>query len=230
MPTLTPVPSNDLNILTRNVSKMGTQITRIESAVSTIRDDLLPPVSKAATEARDGFLLIEGRVTAIEDRPGLPHDCREETRQIRQDNDIAETKTTALGIGRLVWWLMGLLIVIGGSAFSFAVLTKTQTTENSTRIEAHTNDLARHERDIETIEKAQQRDREVYLKEVRNLPTIVMEASQSKTTVEDMQEAVDELPLSHTEQKQFIRLLEKARKRSDSNALNKHKRKLQNER
>lgn len=211
--TLTPVPTQDLALVSRSISKVGTAVTRIESSVDTIKNDLLPPVAGAAFEARDGVLRLNGRVTAIEGKPAPEHECEEKNRQTRQDNDIAEARVKTQSTSKLVWWLIGIAVVVGGSAISFAILSRTTAAENSMRLESHSGDITRHEREIDALQKAQQRDRETYLREMRDLPRQVKQAAQSAPTVEAMEDAADDLHLTPREQRQLMYLLKTARTR-----------------
>ena len=214
MGTLTPVPFDDLKAVSRNVQKVGTAVTRIESTLGIIKNDLLPPVSEAAKEARDGVLTLSGRVRALEEADPPDHECTESSRQARQDNDIAEVRTRTANIGRLVWWLMGIAVVVGGSAISFAIYTKSTSTENATRIQSYERDLVRHEDEIKAIEEAQRKDRELYLKEIRALPVKVQQVAEKEQSIESVIDTVQDFPLTESEKVTLQRILSKARKRS----------------
>lgn len=204
----TPVPTGDLVAWSKTV-------VRIESGVNTIKDDLLPPVARDSREARDGVMQLNGRVTALESRSD--HECTELDRQARQDTDIADLRPKIDQTGRLVWWIIGLIVVVGGGAFAFAMTTQSSATANSTRINSQALDISRHERKIESLEKAQQQDRETYLRELRQLPQKVKQAARPVgPTVEDVNAAASDLPLTSKERIQLHKILESAKRRSDS--------------
>lgn len=214
--SLTPIPTNDFYAVSRNIVKVGTAVTRIESAVDTIKDDLLPPVSKAAQEARDGVFKLNGRVTALENDE---HKCVDELRQQRQDNDIAENRVATASTSKLVWWLMGIAIVVGGSAMGFALVSKGDSSSAMTQLrdlDGVDTKVAQHDVQIQELQKAQARDRQTYLKTVESLPTKVKEATQRRQpTIEEIESAAVDLPMTERERDMLQRILTKARARTE---------------
>lgn len=217
--TLTPVPTEDLAVVSRGITKMGNAVVRIETAVSTIKDDLLPPVAKAAQEARDGVLKLNGRVTALEN---TEHECVDEERQRRQDNDIAETRVKAAGISKLVWWLMGIAIVVGGSAMGFAMVTRGDTSEARTQLrdlDGIDEKVVEHSVKIQALEKAQAEDRATYLRTVKSIPNEVEQVARNREpTLEEIEDATDDLPMTGREREMLKRILTKARARAEHQA------------
>lgn len=214
MSTLSPVPSEDIHTLSKNIQRVGTAVTRIEATLGTIKNDLLPPVSESAKEARDGVLQLNQRVSSLEQMPNPKHECYEVERQTKQDTEIAESRIRVLNLWRLVWWMIGIAVMVGASAIGFAILTRSVAAENSTRIENIGGDIERHEENIKTIRKSQEDDRRIYLKEIRALPVKVQQAAEKRDiTIDEVLDTTDDFPLTRGERELMERILKKARKR-----------------
>ena len=72
--TLTPIPSGDWSGLVRNMTRISDATIRTEESVKVMKDEMLPPVKEAASEARDGVLQLGIRVENLE---RSPHNCIE---------------------------------------------------------------------------------------------------------------------------------------------------------
>lgn len=211
--TLTPIPTPDLTAIARNFGKVERAVVSIETSVGTIQRDLLPPVATASKEARDGVLRLEGRVNALESKPPPPHNCTETEHQTEQDTAIAKTSTTIAQHSRLVWWLAALVVTVGGSAVGFALSTRSavsETTAHLEQLDGVGNAVQRHEVQIKSLERAQEQDRQVFLREIRALPEQIQTAAPPAEQVDD---AVDDLPLHPSERRQLLHILERARAR-----------------
>jgi hypothetical protein len=217
--THTPVPIAGLSELSRGLSKLSTSVIRMEGKIDTVKDDLLPPVSRAAQEARDGVLKLNGRVTTLEK---TEHECVDEERQRRQDNDIAETRVKAAGISKLVWWLMGIAIVVGGSVMGFAMATRSDTSEARTQLrdlDGIDDKVVENSVKIQSLEKAQAEDRATYLRTVKSIPNEVEQVARSREpTLEEIEDATDDLPMTGREREMLKRILTKARARAERQA------------
>jgi len=219
-PRLTPVPTTDLDNLTALV-------IRTDTNVRILKEELLPPLVSDTREARDKAReALKSVNDHVSDSDAHVHPCRETDRQLRQDNDIGkiksdvvETKTTASGLSKLVWWLMGIAVTVALGAGAFAITVRETATANVTHIEGAIEDINEHEDEIDALREAQQRDRETYLKTMRELPTKVTNAARSipppEPTIESMEEAAEDLPLTPREQRQLMDLLGRARKRGN---------------
>jgi hypothetical protein len=227
MGPMSPLPSTDALALSRNVSRLNSSVTRMEGKVDTIKDDILPKVMADVREARDGVLNLRIRVKNLESLPPPPHDCYEQDRQKNQDDDIgalqtslAQVGTSSQGLGKLVWWLLGMVVVVGGTAVSFAIASRVSVAENTTLIQAQRGDLSRHEHTIETLERSRQADREQILKEVRLLPNKVEKATQRRDpTIDEFENASLEMPLTNREKEVLLKILSKVRDRGQQQVL-----------
>lgn len=212
--TLSPIPYEDVATLSRNINKIGTAVTRVEEKIDTVKDDLLPPVAKAASEARDGFLRIEGRVRNLEDQDAPIHECTEQSRQQRQDNDIAENRIKVAQNSKLVWWIIGIAVTVFGSVFSFAIWVKESATENTLKIEQHEREIEEQKKALKSIEIIQVKDRNTYLKEIQELPEKFKAATQYKwIDGEDLIEDTRHWPLTSKEREVIRRILENSSRR-----------------
>jgi len=214
MNTLSPIPMEDVHSLSKNISRVGTAVTRIESTLSVIKEDLFPPVAKEAKAAKEGVIELNGRVSSLEGTPPPTYECVEKDRQSKQDTDIAETRIRVANTGKLLWWLIGLAAIVGSSAIGFAILTRSVAAENTARIQSVDRDLTRHEQSIDNLRRAQEQDRRTYLKEMRALPVEVQKvAEQRDITIEEVIDTTDDMPLTHGERELMKRILKKASRR-----------------
>lgn len=210
--TETPVPTSDLVALSNT-------LVRVDQNVKSIKNDLLPPLAADTREARDKARAALGKIEEHKaDTDAHGHPCTEGDRQERQDSAIADMRPKVAGLDKWRWWLMGLVVLGLSSAIGFSLATRGVTTENATTIGSHTRELDRHEREIDTLEKAQQADRETYLREVRNLPQKVSTQIKQDPVPppEVVERAVEDLPLRPHERRQLEDLIERARKRGDN--------------
>jgi len=201
-PQETPIPTRDLDALTRAVG-------RIEGRVTSIQEEQLPPVAAAASEARDGVLKLneqqktnKARLRRLEDADAPDHICQREGEITAMERELA-------GLSKWRWWLMGLVVttaVIGGSwaVGSARDLTGLQTDHASTK-----RDVARHEREIDVIEKAQHANREAILSEIRGVPGKVRQAM-PETDIED---TLDDRSLTARERALVKEILNRAERR-----------------
>lgn len=218
-PSYTPVPydSEPMKTVAKNLDKVRTAVVQVQRDVSTIKDDLLPPVSEAAKEARDGVFVLRGRVTALEGAPLPSHDCHESSRQMRQDTDIAETRTKAESIGRLVWWMLAVSVAICSAAMGFALSSTVSAATAKARLEDLGNvdeDVVRHSVQIQALERAQAEDRKLYLNQIKQLPAQVEKARLRDLTIEEVSDSTEAFPLTPRERDLIERMLNQAKQRA----------------
>lgn len=191
-----------------------------------IKEDLLPPLIKDAREARDKARESLQKVNAhIDDTDSHEHPCIEGPRQGRQDDDIGllkgetiETKAQVGNTSKLVWWLMGIAVTVALIVGGFAVSIRVTAAENVTNIGSIVEDVDDNVDSIKELRKVQRQDRELYLREVRLLPTKVRQAAVSKPpTIEQMEDTADDIGLNDREQRQLMSLLKRARNRGNGN-------------
>ena len=212
--TSTPVPTADL------VAVTGT-LARVDQNVRQIKNDMLPPLVADTREARDK---ARAALVKIEehsrDTDAHGHPCTERDRQERQDDAIADMRPRIAGLDKWRWWLMGILLVGVSSAFGFALLSRQVSTENATRINATARDVDRHERVIDAVQKAQQRDRETYLRAVREIPSETARKVQATPSPapDVVDRAAEDLSLRPYERRQLRELIDRARKREGNGA------------
>lgn len=222
-PSYTPIPydSDQMKAVSKNLDKVRTAVVSMQRDVSTIKDDLLPPVSEAAKEARDGVFVLQGRVTALEDAPIPSHSCQEGTRQMRQDTDIAETRTKTESIGRLVWWMLAVATALCSAAMGFALSSTVSAATTKARLEDLGNvdeDVVRHSVQIQALERAQAADRELYLNQVKQLPAQVEKARLRDLTIEEVSDSTEAFPLTPRERDLIERLLTQAKRRANASS------------
>lgn len=174
LPKHTPIPTATLMDLT-------SAVVEIRTGVKSIKDDILPPVAKAAQEARDGVLDIRSwrkdvsrRMEAIEQKespdPPCPKECKEEKRQDAQDSAIETVEKVAAqavttnaaqdaridGHSKWRWWLMAAILAVGGTAIGLVLKNTATDTEQSVSISTNTKAIDRNEKAIKAVVDGQQ--------------------------------------------------------------------------
>lgn len=209
--THTPVPTTDLVAVTSTLA-------RVDQNVRQIKNDMLPPLFADTREARDKARAALGKIEEhSRDADAHDHGCKETARQERQDSEIADMRPKVAGLEKWRWWLMGILVLGVSSAFGFALFTRQASTENATRLDTTERDLSRHEREIDAVQKAQQADRDTFLREVRAIPTATARKVQDTPApaIEVVDRAAEDLPLRPGERRQLLQILERARERGN---------------
>lgn len=213
-PRHTPVPTSELQALT-------TAVTRVDLNVRTIKEDLLPPLAADTREARDKAREALQKVdTHVADVGEHGHRCDEKDRQGRQDEAIADLRPRVAGTSRVLWWAVGIGAAVLSSAVGFALVVRAGAAETATRVEVLDRDVSRHELEIDSLEKAQARDRETFIREVRQIPTKVSaKVREEEPSEAQVDRAVEDLPLLPSERRQIRELLSRARDREDAGAI-----------
>jgi hypothetical protein len=210
---LTPPPPYSADSLAKSIIETG-------QSIKFIRKDLLPPLVKDTKEARDkareALQKVDGH---LEDADSHEHRCIEGDRQNRQDGDIGTLKGLSekvQGTSQLVWWLMGLAVTLAVIAGGFAISVREHSVENSVTISDIADDVDDHDETIKAMSKSQQELRETYIREMRELPQkVTLAAQRPAPTIEEYENAADDLPLTETEQNQLLRILKRAQKRTN---------------
>jgi len=210
-PRHTPVPTSALHALTSAVA-------RVDQNVKTIKEDLLPPVARDTREARDKAREALQKIDAhVADIGEHGHPCDEKERQGRQDEAIADLRPKVSGVSRLVWWTIGVGGVVLSSAVGFALLVRAGAAETATLVEVLDRDVARHEAELSSLEKARAQDRETFIREVRQIPTKVSaKVREDEPDVAMVDRALEDLQLLPSERRQLRDILSRARERGDA--------------
>jgi redox-regulated HSP33 family molecular chaperone len=103
------------------------------------------------------------------------------------------------------------------SAVGFALFVRAGAAETATRVEVLDRDVSRHEAEIDSLEKAQARDLETFIREVRQIPTKVSaKVREEEPSEAQVDRAVEDLQLLPSERRQIRELLSRARDRGDA--------------
>jgi hypothetical protein len=219
--TETPVPTSTL-------LSISTSLASLDAGVKSIKEDLLPPLSADTKEARDKAREALQKVDNHIGEPDLheDHGCLEIERQRTQDEGLAEAKGGLLetnakvaSTSKVLWWALGIVAVVLGSAATFAVTSSSAATRAAAELDDLDNipeTVARHDVQIKALEKAQAEDRRTFIDEVRKLPTTTAAKVQSTSPSDEVvEDAADDLPLRPSERRQLLELLERARAREE---------------
>jgi len=214
--SVTPIPTEDWAAITRNISTMSNTVVKIESAVETIKDDLLPPVAEAAKVAKEGVIRLEEkqkvnqkRLGALESANPSDHDPCEMV--IEHGKAISAQERELAGLSKWRWWLMGIIVTAIVIAGGWATRSSNELTAVRTTATSHSEALKRHDASIEALEKQRQRDLEKIVEGINAVPTKVR-AAVPQPTIED---ALDAQPLTPREERLVREILDRARKRGN---------------
>lgn len=203
----TPIPTNDFNKLTQTIAS-------IDSTVKSIHRDLLPPLFTDTKEARDTAREALGKINGHEANERIhEHECTERDRQLRQDNELDELNVLSPRVAflsKLTWALVGVLISGVGSAVGFALASRSVGASNTARIESQQQVDTRHDELLRNIQQLRESDRREFIQLSNDLPRRIMEA---QPTARQVQEAVENLPLTPVEERRVRGILDQARKR-----------------
>ena len=192
------------------LAEMYEAIARIDVGVSFIKEDLLPPVASAAREARDGMLQLKEkdkvtriRLKNLENAPPLSHTCDKEGAISANEQDIA-------GLSKWRWWLMSGIIGVALFAVTCGINAARDMATLQSQDAAMQNNVKRHEAEIEAIEKARAADRDKIIHEVRAVPVNV----KSVIPDPDLDDVLDERPLSKRDREIIRAILDRAERRN----------------
>jgi hypothetical protein len=215
----TPIP--------KNPSELNALVASMDTNIKTIKTDILQPLAKDVREARDTAREARQAIDShIGDKGAHSDDCEARERQDKAIDDhgkaIAGLKPKVSGLQKWRWSLFGItfstLVLAGG----FIVATKVSSAVIEQRVVENEEDIGELEDVTKSLAKAQQADRETYLRTIKTIPReVAMEAvnasKASEPTIDEVEDAVSNLPLRPHEQRQLIDILKRARKRSNGN-------------
>jgi len=209
-PHPTPIPStpNELAIV----------VAKIDDRTRLMIERYLPRVEETALEARDGVMELKGRVSHLEATP--EHECDEKERQRRQDEGIQKSKVSSItaegdikGLHTFRNWLIGIIVLVVGSAGGFAVHSSTADTSHDERLDATRSDVDRHENIIADLPR--KADFERINEAVKAIPTEVQKLKAAPATALEVEEAASELPLKPHELEALRTILKRAHGREN---------------
>lgn len=193
----TPVPTADLVKVTESV-------IRIEESLKSIKIDLLPPVIQESSEARDGVLRLEGRVSVLE---AAPHECIEAERLSFHDRIVSGLEKEIGSISRWKWWILGTILTIGMASVAVVVGTMRDVSVISTEMRTNQRDLNVYKERIDAVELRTQDERSAIIRELRNISIKLDMRSQR-----DLEERIKALPLPALEKEKLYDMLDMSRR------------------
>lgn len=209
---LTPVPTDMLTSLAKS-------LVNVETRLGVLVDDVVPDLSKATREARDGMIELRSsqrdvarRLNTLESSPPA-HDCKKSTLINNTARTLDGHKAQLVGITQWRWWLMGAALSVALAATGGLVATlvgQGMATQERTGLR---RDLMRHESSIQAMQEARVLDREAILKAVSQVPMKVQKVSLENPTLDTVSDGLDRLPLKSYEVRQIRALLERAGRR-----------------
>jgi len=181
--------------------ELSDTVTRTHDRTKQLVEIYMPRLERVAVEARDGVIVLENRVSALERTSA--HICDEKDRQRRQDDDILAGKVESVeqaeqikGLSAFRKVIIGSILTVAGAAIWFALATSSESSSQSERLDANTKTLERHEEilaelprksDIENLRQSVSND-------VKSIPRVVRELeSQEPSTAIEVDQAAQDL-------------------------------------
>lgn len=213
----TPIP--------QSAPELNALVASMDTNLKSIKTDILQPLAKDVREARDTAREARQAIDShIGDRASHSDDCEARERQDKAIEDygkkIAGIEPKIEGLQKWRWSLFGIafstLVLAGG----FIVATKVSSAVTETQVEQHEEDIDDLEDVTKALAKAQQDDRETYLRTIKTIPRqaaqeAVNASKATEPTLDEIEDAAEGLPLRPHEQRQLIDILKRARKRSN---------------
>ncbi len=210
---LTPVPTDTLTSLAKSLVNMETRL-------GVLMDDVVPELSSATKEARDGMIELRAsqrdvarRLEHLESAPPPPHDCTKSTIINSTARTLDSHKAQLMGITQWRWWLMGAALSVALAATGGFVATLVAQGMAQQERTGLRRDVMRHESSIQAMQEARVRDREEILRAVSQVPMKVQKVSLENQTLDAVSDGLDRLPLKTYEVRQIRALLERAGRR-----------------
>lgn len=234
---------SDHQAASKELLSMAQTLAVVSSNVQTLKDTLVPQVSKAASEARDGVIRLEERNTALEIRVNNlqeklvsleseydtppPHSCLETQRLSKHDDQITEQSRTLASntkeiSGLTQWrnWLASTVVVVALAILGGSFTIWQSATTSSANLASTRDDVNRHEQIIQELGKNQKTEFTKFLSKIEHYTSTRDQAlleqftSHNKLSLEDVEAMIDTLDLSTSEKTQMRRLIKRARLRS----------------
>jgi hypothetical protein len=202
------VPTSEILDLTKIVARM-------EGKVDTIKDDLLPPVSVAAGEARDGVLVLTNRVEQLEQAPDPVYECTrdEEIAALEQlagehGETLATNDERVAGITKSKSWLARILIPLTLAAAGAAATAIDRSATVRERAATNAEAIERHEETIKALRSDDAAGRREIIEAVEAVPAKV------QLPEPDLDDAMESAPLTEEERRRVRSIIERAEKRN----------------
>ncbi len=198
-----------------NQAELFDSVARIEERVTTICDDLIPPVARAAGEARDRAILLTERQAATTERveklEGVPAVSQPCTMVKEHAERLSASERDVAGLSRWRWFLMSAVVIVitGAIAWSADSATEMATVQASSRESAEK--LKTHASQLKSLEAQRRRDIEVVVRTLENVPTQVKQAIPEP----DIDDALDELLLTTHEDRVIREIIQRGQRRKN---------------
>lgn len=199
------VPTSELLAITQ-------KLTEVAGGVKAMQETQLPQVAADAKEARDGVIKLTGwnrdivrRVDSLETSDKEQGDDLDQQRA-----SITAQERELAGLSKWRWWVMGVAVTLGLFAAGMAGRALYSQGEASTERNGLRRDVDRHEDGIETLDKTQRQSRDAIIRAVKAVPVEV----QQKLPEPDIEDALDEQPLTKRERQFIDAVLDRAEKRN----------------
>lgn len=207
--------SRTTSVPTAALQDFTESIARIETTVTTIKDETIPPVASAAQEARDGVLRLQeqqkvnkARLARLEERPEPSHEPCEMV--LAHDGALTAQERELAGLSKWRWWVMGVAVTLGLFGAGLAGRALLAQGEASSDRAGQRRDIDRHEDVLKSVQTEARSNRDAILREVRAVPTKV----QKSIPEPDLDDALDEHELTDRERRLVEEILRRAEKRN----------------
>lgn len=143
-------------------------VVRIDQNVTSIKQDLLPPLARDTREARDkareALLRISEHIVDID---AHDHDCEEKDRQAKQDSELATMSPKISWITKFVWWIIGIVGIGATSAVGFALTINSVTAANTEKISRNNEDIKTAIVNLDELRKSTANDSKEFARQIQ---------------------------------------------------------------
>jgi len=210
-PKHTPIPTSEFNLLTRNVAE-------ITIGVKSITEHILPPIAKDARKASDSVIKltswnkeIDNRISKIENGQ-IIHNCpyeeeinKHDTRLEDYGKAITAQEKDVAGLSRWRTYIASITIPLALVALSTAGKAIADAATAQAERDAQSEITTRHEKEIDALEAARERDRQIITQQIKAIPIAVKTAVEKSPTIVDLK-----VKLTPRSQKRLELLLDEA--------------------
>jgi len=165
-------------------------LTGLTENVRSIKEDLIPPLANDVREARDtareALQKIDSHILNT-DIHGVDH-CTEMERINKTSSDLSKVDERSKGTSKLLWWVLGVLVIVGGTAITIALASNSAASAAATQLETLDEipeKVTAHDERIKAIETAREENSKTsqqLLQEMRGIATQLKNQSSQQTS------------------------------------------------
>jgi hypothetical protein len=205
-------PRRTSNVPNDALLSISTKLTEVATGVDNLCTTQLPPIAKAAGEARDGVIELRGWQRDTVRRVEVLEACEDEQNGKLDAHSGALTaqEKEVAGLSKWRWWVMGITVtatLFAATLAGRALLAQGEASSDRTGLR---RDVDRHEGGIKAIREGADANRDEIIREVKAVPKKV----QTTLPEPSLDDALEEYDLRDREERFIREILRRAEKRN----------------